>query len=175
MTTYSDCHEYHAESTVRFDEPSLVEPAGKGSGVPGAPLPAGLKIRLAIETPIDTNIAAAGDVFTAKVLEPVRAGHSKETIMPAGAIVRGRIVAWTTSSAEYRNRWCGIAVLRDAGSQRGIRGCPKNCWAKPGRCSRVAAPSGQPPNVGVFFFPTSKSRFIVPRGEESDWITATPK
>jgi hypothetical protein len=36
-------------------------------------------------------------------------------------------------------------------------------------------PSDQPPNVGAFFFPTSKSRFIVPRGQESDWITTAPK
>jgi hypothetical protein len=188
LTTFSDCHEYHAESTLRFDEPTPTEPAGKGSGVLSSPaLPPGLAVRLALETPIDTDTAAAGDVFAATVAKPVRGEHSKQTLIPAGAFVRGRIVvlrhflgssphfqiAIRPQSIEINGAELPFYATLDpnvefAAARKmaglGHRGVP--VWL---------ASSGQPRNVGTFFFPTSKGRFIVPRGQQSDWITATPK
>jgi len=184
VTTYSDCHEYHAESTLRFDESPTTEPVGKGSGVLGAPaLPPGLKIRLAIETPIDTDIAAAGDVFTAKVLKPVRAEHSKETIIPAGAIVRGRIVgmehflgpapyfqiAIHPQSIEIDGVESPFFAMLDRSVE--FAGARKTTGLSRRGVPVWLPPSGQPLNVGALFFSTSKSRLIVPRGQESDWIT----
>jgi len=187
VTTYSDCREYHAESTVRFDESPPMEPVGKGSTVVAAPaLPAGLRVRLALETPIDTDIASAGDVFTAKVLKAVRGEHSKETIIPPGAAVRGRIVglqhffgSWPYFQIAMRPQSIDIAgvelafyAMRDRNAEfearelAGLSGHRLPIWLPP---------AGQPPNVGAFFFPTWKGRFIVPRGQESDWITITTK
>ena len=86
---YSGCRQYHGESSIRFDDaaPSADVPA---AAAPGGPLPAGIALSLALASPIDTDTAAAGDVFTAKLREPVRT--AKGVLVPAGASVEGRIV-----------------------------------------------------------------------------------
>jgi hypothetical protein len=80
---YSSWREYRGQSTLSFTD---------------------ARVRNAI----DTERAAAGDVIIAKVLKPVRDNRSKETLIPAGATVQGRIIVmkrWLAAPAFH------IAIL----------------------------------------------------------------
>jgi hypothetical protein len=92
-TTYAACREYHGEATIRFgDEPAAITTVQERDTRAHATLPAGLSFSLALAASIDTETAAAGDVFTGKVRKAVRVHRSDEVLIPEGATVRGRIV-----------------------------------------------------------------------------------
>jgi len=56
-------------------------------------LPEGTGMRLKLETPISTHRSKVGDVFTARVTQPVVVNG--QTLVPVGASVRGRITKLT--------------------------------------------------------------------------------
>ncbi|MGD1092527.1 MAG: hypothetical protein ABSB35_11130 [Bryobacteraceae bacterium] len=91
VTGFSACHEYTAESNIRFDDPGTPAESIKTAPAPVFALPAGTSLTLALIRPIDTRIAAGGDAVSAKVVDAVRAPRSKEILVPAGAIAHGRI------------------------------------------------------------------------------------
>ena len=90
VTTFSACHEYSAESSIRFDG----DASSPGDASPSAPaplvLPPGLEITLDLLEPIVHN-AAAGDVVEARVRDGVRDPQSHRVLIPAGATASGRI------------------------------------------------------------------------------------
>ncbi len=88
-TTYRSCRLFSSQSTLRFDAPSGAAPEPKGTATPSR-LPAGLQLRSTMLTPIDSRTASAGDLFEARVVDPVLQG--KQTIVPKGAVLHGRIV-----------------------------------------------------------------------------------
>lgn len=88
-TTYRGCRSFSSESTMRFDTLSSAAPEPKEPATPTR-LPAGLRVRSTVLTPIDSRTASAGDLFEASVLEPVRRG--RQILVPKGAVLRGRIV-----------------------------------------------------------------------------------
>jgi hypothetical protein len=89
------CREFQSASAVRFDttENTLVGTLEPPSipGKPRTPAPPGLAVDLRLTTPIDTDTSAAGDRVTATVVHPVHRHQSGETVIPAGAVVHGRI------------------------------------------------------------------------------------
>ena len=92
VTTFANCREYQAESEIVFDDSANTgsaapQTAGRGRVAP----PIGLPVTLVLEGPIDTATAAAGDPVDAKVVKAVRRPGSNEDLVPAGAVVRGRI------------------------------------------------------------------------------------
>jgi len=91
-TTFAACHEYTAESVIRFGD----EPGGGSSqsarNAQQAPLPEGLPVALALSEAIRSDTVAAGDAVAAKVLHNVTAQGSREVLIPSGATVRGRII-----------------------------------------------------------------------------------
>ena len=89
--TFSNCREYAAESSLRFDAEEPAATVKPGSQVP-ARLPPGLSLTLALLGHIDPATAAGGDAVSAKVSTTVRAPHSNQILVPAGAIAHGRIV-----------------------------------------------------------------------------------
>ncbi len=91
ITTFSGCHEYTAESSLRFNAPESAASV-KTPSQPPAALPPGLSVTLALLGAIDPQSAAAGDAILAKVSQPVRAPHSQQILVPAGAIAHGRIL-----------------------------------------------------------------------------------
>lgn len=186
LTTFSSCHAYHAESTLRFDDANEAETARKAGESSSAAIPDGLSIRLALTTPIDSETAAAGDVFTAKVVKAVHKEKSKEIVLPAGALVRGRIVRMERFLREPAHYEIGILTqsieiggvefpfyarldrseeFAAARGMAGLRGRGVPVWLPP---------TGREPNVATFYIETSKDRLIVPRGRESDWVTIGP-
>jgi hypothetical protein len=88
-TTYRGCRLFSSESTIRFDPSSnaLREPKE-----PASPprVPAGLQVRSTMLTAIDSRTASAGDLFKARVVDPVRQG--KQTLVPKGAVLYGSVV-----------------------------------------------------------------------------------
>jgi len=86
---FSHCHEYSAESSIRFDVPE----AGVPVSAPPATrvdLPAGLMVSIALETAIDSTAAHVGDILRGHVTDDVR-GKGKAIVIPKGASVTGRI------------------------------------------------------------------------------------
>ena len=90
VTTFSDCHEYTAESTLLFNDHDAAV-SSEAANSSSAPRPAGLPLSLALAAPIDSDTAAAGDIVFARVLKAVNAPHTKSVLIPKASRVRGRI------------------------------------------------------------------------------------
>ncbi|MBZ5590629.1 MAG: hypothetical protein LAP39_00220 [Acidobacteriia bacterium] len=179
-TTYSGCREYHGEATIRFgDEPPATATGQKTKTADPLTIPAGLPVSLTLTAPIDTDIAAAGDLVVEKVRKPVRAHGSDKVLIPAGAAVRARIIRmqhWMDSPDRF-----DIAIRLETWEADGIA---LPLFAKPDReeiLQRAGAPrqgkpiilpaAGQPVTVATFVFTASRGRYVVPRGFQSNWIT----
>lgn len=67
--------------------------AGAAMAEAGLSLPAGTGMRMKLETPISTERSKVGDVFTARVTEPVTVDG--KTMVPVGASVSGRLTKLT--------------------------------------------------------------------------------
>jgi hypothetical protein len=183
---YTSCREYRGQSTLSFTD-ARVRNADESKITPAQkPLPAGLKLALAFTSAIDTETAAAGDVIMAKVLKPVRDNRSKETLIPAGATVQGRIIVmkrWLAAPAFH------IAILLEALEVDGasspiyvkldrtdeLRHTPRsNSGLLQRGTTIILPPIGQSTSVGSFVFRTDKSRYVVPANYESNWVTISP-
>ncbi len=93
ITAYSGCHQYHGEATLRFDDSPAASGAAQNPAKAAPPIvTAGLPLTLAFADPIDTATAAAGDAVKATVRKPVRMDKSTQVLIPAGSVVRGRLV-----------------------------------------------------------------------------------
>jgi hypothetical protein len=186
ITTYSNCHEFHGESTIHFED--MPETAAAGAKAAEARvIPAGVTVILTLETPIDSDTAAAGDIIEAKVSKNVYFGKHKEVAIPADALVRGRLTLMQHRIGE--NGRFEIGILLESIE---IKGAETPFYAKLDRSQEIAnaqrlerggllhganvwlPPPGQSPMVGNFVFPTSNSRYVVPRGYEFRWLTLPP-
>lgn len=88
----TSCRAYAAESSISFEAPQAA-PAASGSSTPEAQagLPEGVHLTLELTSPIDTDHAAAGDNFEARLVHPIHAKKGRLSI-PAGATVEGRLL-----------------------------------------------------------------------------------
>jgi hypothetical protein len=177
VTTFSDCREYQAESELRFDDDAGPASVGSKPAVrTELAVPLGLPLRLALDEPIDTDAAAAGDPVAARVVKPVRRAGSDQILIPADATVKGRItraehhllpapyfllaVAFDrlerngASSPFFARLAEGDALARELGANPPPRGQGVERWAR-----------------GIFLFRTKKPRYVVPAGYESEWTT----
>jgi hypothetical protein len=87
QTHYANCREYVGESTIRFDD---VDTPGEtvSAKAPLQPLPPKTKLSIALTTPINTELAAAGDAIDGVVLKSGYTVHGRilrlqETLVPA--------------------------------------------------------------------------------------------
>jgi hypothetical protein len=92
-TRFANCREFRGESTVSFSPDS--EPATNGHGKSTAAnvlsLPIGLTFSFELAAPIPTDIAAAGDAFSAKLAAALRDDRGK-LLAPRGAVVEGHLL-----------------------------------------------------------------------------------
>ena len=183
VTTYSNCHEFHGESTIHFEDMPETA-AADAKAAEARMIPAGVTVDLALEAPIDSDIAAAGDVIEAKVRKNVYFGKHKEVAIPAGALVRGRLTLMQHRIGEDGRFEIGILL-----ESIEINGAETPLYAKLDRSEETAntqrlarggllrgahvwlPPHGQSPMVGNFVFPTSNSRHVMARGYETRWLT----
>jgi hypothetical protein len=189
VTTFSACHEYTAESTLRFDDESSGAQAVAVSP-PNAALPGGLAVSLALDTRIDSDTAAAGDVIFAHVKSGVEAPHSKRVLIPKGSRVRGRIseMKYVASPPSFR-----FGLLFDSVEINGARtpvalalerriptepppsalNMRTSPWHSRGVELQLPPPGSD--GGGLFVFPATAGRYVIPSGYESKWITRENK
>jgi hypothetical protein len=86
-TLFSACRQYTGESTVMFDDPP--PEAAPAPTISDIELPAGLRLDIALDTPIRIPSAAVGDPVTAVLKNHVKAQSGRA--IPKGALVHGRI------------------------------------------------------------------------------------
>jgi hypothetical protein len=176
VATYSACHQYTAESTIHFDSGAPSGgPAPKLASRGAAALPAGLHVTLVLTEPIDSGTAAAGDTILEKVRKPVRGHHSKQVLIPAGAMVRGRIIQmrrWLQSPKHFT-----IGVLLETLEMHGVS-MPFYAVLERQDSSDRGMPvylplPGQSFLVGTFVVPDG-GRNVMRRGYQSEWLTVAP-
>ena len=175
VTTFSDCREYQAESTLRFEDVTQVSGAQSHASVTNLLLPIGLPVRLELTSRLDAATAAAGDPIEARVARPVRDLRSGATLIPQGAVVRGRLTRvehrlkpesyFAIAMSFSRVQWNGLVapfaarsqpdpdVLRQVGLTED-EGGGLHFW-----------------NSGLFVFPTRQAQQILPEGFKSSWTT----
>jgi len=177
VTTFADCREYQAESEIVFDDS-----AGTGAAAPQAAgrgrvaLPIGLPVTLALTAAIDTSTAAAGDPVDAKVVKGVRRPGSSEDLVPAGAIVRGRIrrVEHHLLPSPYFRIVLAFNRVEVSGaiSPFVVRSEPEKALADKLNANFDLRDTGiWYWGVGTFLFPTNKPEIVIPAGYESKWFT----
>ena len=176
-TTFANCREYQAESEMVFDAPAEASVAARPRAGRGrVSLPLGLPVTLAMENAIDTDTAATGDPVSARVVKAVRRPGSNEDLIPAGAVVRGRIrrlehhlvpkpyflIAFAFNRMEIAGGVAAFAarheadadLARELNANLTLRATGIWFW-----------------DVGTFLFPTAKPRYTIPAGFESKWFT----
>jgi hypothetical protein len=187
VTGYSACHEFRGESTVRFGDASAAAATNMTAvGEPSRPLPVGLPVELTFETPIDTNVTAAGDPLVAKVLKAVVDRVSKQTLLAAGAAVNGRIVQME-HNLEGKDSFI-LSVVFEAPhlipNHPGSIALVNNstpCWESRRRVKKfnriwesdlTVGSQGQLAPGGSFLLPSHNGRYVMPKGCVSEWLTA---
>ncbi len=174
-TTFSGCHQYAVETTIRFggDDAAPPEPPPAPPTVPTKPLPAATLIGLRLDSPIDTATAAAGDLVWARIENPLRKPKARKDVS-AGARVRGRIIQVTHSVTGHRR--FDIEITFDAFEIGGADLIPFAGVAIPSkpRLRGVHLELEDTPTGGVFKIQTKLNQVVLPAGTRFEWKTVTP-
>jgi hypothetical protein len=109
---------------------------------------------------VKVSDAAAGDLVTAKLREPIRA--SDKVLAPAGAVVRGRIV-----QMQHWVRWPRHFTVAIRLEKLEVSGGSIPLYAI------GDAPEGQSRQDAAFVFWTHKDRYIVPANYQTKWVTVS--
>jgi hypothetical protein len=174
VTTFSACHEYMAESTIRFDDADAPSEANaRAAAQASAAFAGGLDIVLKLDRPIDSETAAAGDVVYATIVRPVVSPKSKEVLAAAGVRVQGRIVNARHYMSEERG--FDIALEFDQYEMNRVK-APFAAILLIGQARMGGVPVELRPvkGGGVMSFHTKSARIVVPAGTELKWMTMTP-
>jgi hypothetical protein len=171
VTTFSACHEYQAESTIRFDEADAPDAASAKSAAAAAnPLPGWTPVVVKLATPIDTETAAAGDVVWATISQATIDGKTKSG--PAGLRLHGRVLV--VSHALEDPQGFVIEVAFDRWERNGATG-PFGAILLEGAAHVAGAAATLRPleNGGLMMLHTKAAKLIVPAGLEMKWMTLT--
>ncbi len=174
-TAFTNCREFRGESTVNFspEKSAAVDGAISGSAKEFA-LPRGLPFSIQLTTPIQSGTAAAGDPFSAKLVDALRDDDGK-LLARKGTLVEGRLlrVQSFVSPPEV------VVVLRPEALRIGGARVPLTAvqdWTyvmaqkrRQGRGLEIALPLRGEKYSGAFHF--SGEQVTVPAGFRSDWKT----
>ncbi|MGH9655682.1 MAG: hypothetical protein ACRD6B_19730 [Bryobacteraceae bacterium] len=106
MIGYSQCHAFAAEATLSAS-PVNLKSAVQTYEAHRLHLPAGLKLRMALETRIQMNTAKIGDLVRARLEKAVKL--SPELTIPRGSVIEGRVRELKTLGDPPNTRELGIA------------------------------------------------------------------
>jgi hypothetical protein len=147
-------------------------------------LPPGVSLALALVGGIDLGAAAAGDRVSTRVVHPVRARGSKQVLVPAGAIVRGRILEmrheFSTSQFGISIRFAAldingavspISIRLDREVKAEVR--TPHGFVNRGTEFSLSAPASRQ-RGGLFVFPAKRGTYVIPNGFQSKWTTVAP-
>jgi hypothetical protein len=188
-TTYSACHQYHAEANP-IPDPSAIA-AEPPPARPPTSIPASLVLTIRLAEPIDTDTAAAGDVVVPRVSAVRRRDPKAKKIVPVngsvvdiGAPIRGRIVLMQHLLDPPRSFVVAIQletveIKGIASPLYAIRPTEYGPWTvtKVTLEHRYRArpvflpPSGQSRLLCNFSFFTNAGRYVMPSGYASQWST----
>jgi hypothetical protein len=183
-TVFSSCHEFLGESTIRFDAPpdGLAAEASHGSGPRVLSIPPGLPFRVAFVQGIDTATAAAGDPIKAKLITPIREGS--KVLVPMGVAAGARIVRirWfygreSTLYLDVRLETVevgGVSIPITAAPDRG-HSFQKAIGGTLQRRVELGSLRGLEDRSAGFMFRNVHQPYVIGRGLESKWVTATQK
>jgi hypothetical protein len=132
--TFTECHQFRADSNINFDAADAVPPSPV-SRHPAAPVafPSSVLVELTLDSDIDPEKATLGDPIRARVARPVRDGA--EIIAPEGSMVRGRLIRLERAAQPFEhyvvglefhtleaadNRFDFFATMQDAGPAPGL-------------------------------------------------------
>jgi hypothetical protein len=171
--TFSACRAYQAESTVTFFDESEegADKKSRGTSVKSLGLPAGLRFRMQLTTPIPSDTAAAGDAFQGKLVEPLR-DVNQDVLAPQGALVEGRllqvqvthgsspmaVIVMRPQTIEINHAKVPLAAYRDLNVNRRER-------------RELILPEFWEPNSGIFQF--QGEHVLIGSAFRSDWRTAS--
>jgi hypothetical protein len=175
VTTFEGCREFHAESSVSFGTPTAALEAPDVHRKSRPPLPGGLDVDLRLIDSIDTDTSAAGDPVSATVVHDVR--QSREILIPAGAVVHGRISRMEHHHLPTEYLVIGLSLQS---VEIGGESVPFSARLQsgPGYVGPGANPSRGltprpigPPNSFLF---SSTTRHVIAAGTMSHWETTDP-
>lgn len=157
-TEFSNCRKYQAQSALLFQEPV---PAAATSPVAEIELPAGLSFPIQLQTPIDSDNAQVDGLITATLQSEVR--HSGQSLVPKGALLKGRIRRLEKYSAPTPHFIVGLefSELEFDGRHARFFGQLKRIAPVPGLSSA--------PGVATFFI--QGTHFRLPQGLQMLWQT----
>jgi hypothetical protein len=173
---FSRCREYQSESTISFDAPAPPPEVAKPP-VREVDLPAGLLMRVELDTAIDSKTASVGDTLHARLAEEVR---FKDIVVPRGATITGHIrkLERGISPAPFavgiefsEMEWQGAHATFDAqlvDLDRKSAGGHRPVTYYDGHANKVLIEGGIP-GVGVFYIDASAIR--IPAGFRMVWRT----
>jgi hypothetical protein len=181
--TYSGCRQFVGEAklVLQAGETARKRPPARGAPIS---IPAGLPIMLALEEPIDSDTAAAGDTVAAQVTSAVRENASRTVIIPAGSKVQCRVVRmehWLDSPRYFlvalqleTIEVSGIvspfyAILRRGEAEKTLQTETSGLIGR-GR-PILLRPRGQSQLIATFTFTTAATHYVMRRGYEMKWTT----
>jgi hypothetical protein len=88
-TSFTGCRQYTGESVISFDDPAPDARAKSDASARVLHLPAGMDLRVALDTPVEENKSAVGDPVTAILKKEVKLGSG--LVAPKGAFLHGRV------------------------------------------------------------------------------------
>jgi hypothetical protein len=97
--SFAGCRQYSSESTISFGAPpNAATPASRTAARPRSlDIPDWLPFTMELLTEIDSDRAAAGDTFRAKLATPIRDGRM--VLAPKGSLIEGRV---STAAVDFR-------------------------------------------------------------------------
>jgi len=176
---YTGCHEFRGESSVRFDDATPLPDTGSRPSVPvhALRLPAGLPIVVVLDTEIDTSRAAAGDAVSARIGKAVVDPATRRVLAPAGTTIRGRITHLEHHLEGKKYFLIGMSfqdfpVALDAAHQV-LETRVSSDLSDPRGQTGIAAWESHTGfrGGGTLVFPGGQSKYVVPSGYRSNWIT----
>ena len=168
---FSHCRQYLGESVITYGEPVPESPTAKPN-VTGTQLPAGLRLRVRLESELDLETAGAGDLVTARL--EADAASFGPLVVPKGALLRGRIRRLEKQASpgkpvlvhlEFTEIEFGGRRMEFYGRLESVHSSPGVRWKRdPG-----------PEVLGAVTLELSAGRRKLPQGLEMVWQTRDPR
>lgn len=104
LTRYTGCHEFVGQSIIHFntDPKAIIAAATPTSSLPA--LPRGLRLKVRLASPIDSDSAWTGDAVSGTLENTLHDKHG-HTLAPKGALLTGRIVQLEHFATEEDQYW----------------------------------------------------------------------